>query len=127
MRFWPAWRRSAAIGRIGCCGFVGSCQWIPDGIHWPVVGGLGGSFLLFPGVNPWPGGGRFEAFELLVFRGFSSSVTHPTAFDPDVPALPAGSTIESAELLQGPLTPGDDQLIAGPEPVARFLQPEGWA
>jgi hypothetical protein len=79
------------------------------------------------GGNPSAGGGRFEAFELLVFRGFSSSVTHPTAFDPDVPALPAGSTIESAELLQGPLTPGDDQLIAGPEPVARFLQPEGWA
>ena len=29
-----------------------------------------------------------EPFELLIFRGFSSSTTHPTAFDPDASVLP---------------------------------------
>ena len=32
-----------------------------------------------------------EPFELLIFRGFSSSTTHPTAFDPDAPVLPTVS------------------------------------
>ncbi len=67
-----------------------------------------------------------EPFELLIFRGFSSSVSHPTGFDPDVPALPEGSTIRGAELLAGPLNPADEQLLAGPEPVERFRAPAGW-
>ena len=29
-----------------------------------------------------------EPFELLIFRGFSSSTTHPTSFDPDASVLP---------------------------------------
>ena len=37
--------------------------------------------------------GSWEPFELLIFRGFSSSVSHPTAFDPDQPALPATARI----------------------------------
>ena len=31
-----------------------------------------------------------EPFELLIFRGFSSITTHPTAFDPDATVLPNG-------------------------------------
>ena len=45
-----------------------------------------------------------EPFELLIFRGFSSSTTHPTAFDPDASVLPAG-LLEQAEVLLGPPTP----------------------
>ena len=67
-----------------------------------------------------------EPFELLIFRGFSSSVSHPTGFDPDVPALPEGSAINGAELLAGPLNPAAEQLLAGPEPVERFRTPVGW-
>ena len=67
-----------------------------------------------------------EPFELLIFRGFSSSVTHPTDFDPDRPLLPEGSRIETAELLAGPLNPASEQLLAGPEPVQHFLQEESW-
>ena len=77
------------------------------------------------GELPVDGEGR-EPFELLIFRGFSSSVSHPTGFDPDVPALPEGSTITGAELLAGPLNPADEQLLAGPEPVERFRTPAGW-
>jgi hypothetical protein len=67
-----------------------------------------------------------ELFELLIFRGFSSSVTHPTAFDPDEPALPAGAVLEHAELLQGPLDPRADRVLAGPLPVEDLLDPQAW-
>lgn len=77
--------------------------------------------------TPCAAGGALEPFELLIFRGFSSSVSHPTGFDPDVPALPEGTQIEAAELLVGPLNPAAEQRIAGPEPVERFRSPAGWA
>ncbi len=67
-----------------------------------------------------------EPFELLIFRGFSSSVTHPTAFDPDRPALPEGCAIEAAELLAGPLDPSREERLAGPLPVETFLSPAAW-
>ncbi|MEB3334094.1 MAG: hypothetical protein VKP70_03830 [Cyanobacteriota bacterium] len=68
----------------------------------------------------------WEPFELLVFRGFSSSVTHATAFDPDRPALPKGAVIESAELLAGPLDPRWERPLSGPQPVEAFLTPCAW-
>jgi hypothetical protein len=64
-----------------------------------------------------------EPFELLIFRGFSSSLSHPTGFDPDQPALPATAKIEAAELLAGPLNPSQEQRLAGPVAVAHFLDP----
>ena len=67
-----------------------------------------------------------EPFELLIFRGFSSSVTHPTAFDPDRPALPAGARIETAELLAGPLDPQREQRLGAPQPPEVFLSPAAW-
>lgn len=71
--------------------------------------------------------GDVEPFELLIFRGFSSLTTHPTAFDPDRPALPEGSSIASAELLPGPLNPvAEPAPLLGPVPVAVVLDPEAW-
>ena len=72
--------------------------------------------------------GSLEAdpLELLIFRGFSCSTTHPTAFDPDQPVLPAAASLESAELLQGPLTPGSELLLAGPLPPSAFLEMQAW-
>jgi hypothetical protein len=67
-----------------------------------------------------------EPYELLIYRGFSSSTTHPTAFDPDHPVLPAGTEIDSAELLSGPLNPASEQRLAGPAPLAHFLDPAHW-
>lgn len=67
-----------------------------------------------------------ETFELVMFRGFSSSTTHPTAYDPDQPLLPDGALIETAELLLGPLNPSAEKLLAGPAPVNRFLDPASW-
>ena len=65
-------------------------------------------------------------FELLIFRGFSSSTTHPTAFDPDRPALPESARITAAELLAGPLNPAGERRLAGPLPPDTFLDPGAW-
>lgn len=74
-----------------------------------------------PGAD-WP----MEPFELLIFRGFSSSVTHPTAFDPDRSALPEGARIENAELLVGPLNPLREEPLAGPLSPEAFLSAAAW-
>jgi hypothetical protein len=76
--------------------------------------------------EPDAAGERQESFELLIFRGFSSSTTHPTAFDPDRPALPEGSRIESAELLAGPLNPAAETVLVGPAAAERWLVPTAW-
>ncbi|MFM2159283.1 MAG: hypothetical protein RLZZ124_1757 [Cyanobacteriota bacterium] len=70
--------------------------------------------------------GSAEPYELLIFRGFSSSTTHPTAFDPDQCVLPHGVVIEAAVLLQGPLNPVLEQVLAGPAAPERFLDPSAW-
>ena len=67
-----------------------------------------------------------EPFELLIYRGFSSSTTHPTDFDPDQPALAEGARITEAELLRGPLNPAAEERLAGPGPVEGFLEPGAW-
>jgi hypothetical protein len=72
------------------------------------------------------GSGGWEPCELLIFRGFSSSVSHPTGFDPDQPLLPPDARLESAELLAGPLNPAAEQRLAGPLPAATFLAATAW-
>ncbi|MFM8525462.1 MAG: hypothetical protein ACKOCM_07570 [Cyanobacteriota bacterium] len=67
-----------------------------------------------------------EAFELLVFRGFSSSTTHPIAVDPDQPVLPGGVVIGTAELLRAPLNPTAEERLAGPLPPQAFRDPQAW-
>ena len=78
------------------------------------------------GALPAEMGAGWEPFELLIFRGFSSSVSHPTAFDPDQPALAESAQITAAELLQGPLNPAQETLLAGPVAVEAFLEPGAW-
>ena len=67
-----------------------------------------------------------EPFELLIFRGFSSSTTHPTAFDPDASVLPPETRLEQAELLQGPLNPSEALVLAGPFAPAGLLAQASW-
>lgn len=67
-----------------------------------------------------------ELFELLIYRGFSSSTTHPTAQDPDHPVLPPAVQGLQAELLQGPLDPSAEQSLVGPLDPAACLDPALW-
>ena len=78
------------------------------------------------GALPAEIGAGWEPFELLIFRGFSSSVSHPTAFDPDQPALAESAQITAAELLQGPLNPAQETLLAGRVAVEAFREPGAW-
>ena len=79
-----------------------------------------------PGGEP-PLPPAWEPFELLIFRGFSSLTTHPTAFDPDRPALPPQARISTAELLAAPLDPEGEVRLAGPAAAQVFLEAERWA
>lgn len=67
-----------------------------------------------------------EGLEVLIFRGFSSCITHPTAFDPDQTVLPAGASITGATLLKGPLNPAFEQRLVGPVPVEQLLDAAAW-
>ena len=67
-----------------------------------------------------------EPFELLIFRGFSSSTTHPTAFDPDASVLPEGTLLDQVEVLQGPLSPANEIVLAGPMQPGALLSDEHW-
>lgn len=49
--------------------------------------------------------------EVLVFKGFSSSLMRPTASDPDVPVLPPDAQILSIDRLAGPYNPESPRYI----------------
>ena len=49
--------------------------------------------------------------QVAVFKGFSSSLVHPTAFDPDVPVLPAHATIVAIDRLHSPYLPDAPRYI----------------
>ncbi|NCJ07507.1 hypothetical protein GS597_13515 [Synechococcales cyanobacterium C] len=46
-----------------------------------------------------------EADEIAIFRGMSSSLMRPTAFDLDIPVLPANASIIGIDRLEGPYDP----------------------
>ncbi|MEB3209742.1 MAG: hypothetical protein VKL39_00240 [Leptolyngbyaceae bacterium] len=46
-----------------------------------------------------------EEDQVIIFRGFSSSLMRSTAYDPDVPVIPEGADIVSIDRLKGPYTP----------------------
>ena len=46
-----------------------------------------------------------ESDQILIFKGFSSSLVRPTAADPDVPVLPDDATIIEIDRLAGPYQP----------------------
>lgn len=52
-----------------------------------------------------------EADTVIVFRGFSSSLARPTAFDPETPVLPAEAMIHQIDRLQGPYQPDSPQYL----------------
>ncbi|MBC6475594.1 MAG: hypothetical protein GDA48_24625 [Hormoscilla sp. GM102CHS1] len=43
-----------------------------------------------------------ESDQILIFKGFSSSLMRPTAFDPDVPVLPASARIVIIDRVKSP-------------------------
>lgn len=52
-----------------------------------------------------------EADQIAIFKGFSSSLMGPTAFDPDVPILPESATIITIDRVKSPYNPENPQYI----------------
>jgi len=67
-----------------------------------------------------------EPFEVVLYRGFSSSTTHATAFDADRSVLPPDAVVDRVELLAGPLNPQAEELLASTQHGAAFLEPAAW-
>lgn len=49
--------------------------------------------------------------QVVVFKGFSSSLMRPTAFDPEVPTLPPQAVVIQIDRLEGPYQPSSPRYI----------------
>lgn len=49
--------------------------------------------------------------QIAIFKGFSSSLMRPTAFNPDVPVLPENAKIISIDLVASPFNPDRPNYI----------------
>ena len=63
-----------------------------------------------------------ELDEILIFRGFSSSLVRPTAPDPDVPVLPDDAVIAKIDRLAGPYQPDNPTYLERQLSWAEFSQ-----
>lgn len=52
-----------------------------------------------------------ELDEIAIYKGFSSSLVRPTAFDPDLPVLADGAKIVAIALLASPYNPEQPNYI----------------
>ncbi len=52
-----------------------------------------------------------ESDIIIIFKGFSSSLVRPTAYDPEVPTLPESALIQQIDRLKGPYQPQSPQYI----------------
>lgn len=52
-----------------------------------------------------------EPDQILIFKGFSSSLMRPTAFDPEIPVLPEAAVVLSIDRLKGPYLPQSPDYI----------------
>jgi hypothetical protein len=49
--------------------------------------------------------------QIAIYKGFSSSLMCPTAFDPDVPVIPEQAVINHIDRLQSPYNPNSPRYI----------------
>ncbi|MBE9033316.1 hypothetical protein IQ266_26640 [filamentous cyanobacterium LEGE 11480] len=52
-----------------------------------------------------------HADQVAIFKGFSSSLMCPTAFDPDVPVMPDSAVIQAIDRLESPYNPNSPRYI----------------
>jgi hypothetical protein len=62
-----------------------------------------------------------EPDEVTIFKGFSSSLMRPTAFDPDIPVLPEQAVIISIDRLESPYNPAQPRFVQQGLTWAEFL------
>jgi hypothetical protein len=52
-----------------------------------------------------------ESNKIVIFKGFSSSLTGATAFDPDIPVLPEEAKIVSIDRVASPYNPNSPRYL----------------
>lgn len=52
-----------------------------------------------------------EPDQVMIFKGFSSSLMRATDYNPDVPVLPEGTEIVAVDRLKGPYQPNNPKYI----------------
>ena len=67
-----------------------------------------------------------EQLEILVFRGYSSSTTHPIEIDSEKKVIALTYTITIFKLYKAPLTETEDSFIRANQNSAFFLNQKNW-
>ena len=67
-----------------------------------------------------------EQFELLIFKGFSSSTTHPIEIDLEKKVIALTYIITNFKLYEAPLTETEDNFIRENQNSVFFLNEENW-
>ena len=67
-----------------------------------------------------------EQFELLIFKGFSSSTTHPIEIDLEKEVIELRYTITNFKLYKAPLTETEENFIRENENSVFFLNQKNW-
>lgn len=52
-----------------------------------------------------------ESDTVMIYNGFSSSLVHPTAYDPDIPVIAPDSLIEAIARVKSPYNPSNPEYI----------------
>ena len=67
-----------------------------------------------------------EKLEILIFRGFSSSTTHPIEIDSEKKVIALNYIIENFKLYKAPLTETGENFIRENENSVFFLNQKNW-
>ncbi len=67
-----------------------------------------------------------EQLEILIFRGFSSSTTHPIEIDSEKKVIALNYTITNFKLYKAPLTETEENFIRENENSVFFLNQKNW-
>jgi hypothetical protein len=67
-----------------------------------------------------------EELEIIIFKGFSSSTTHPIEIDLEKKVIEFNFILTNFELYRAPLTETRDNFIRGNQDLIFFLNPKNW-
>ena len=67
-----------------------------------------------------------EQLEIIIFRGYSSSTTHPTEIDSEKKVITLSYTITNFKLYKAPLTETEENFIRENQNSVFFLNQKNW-
>ena len=67
-----------------------------------------------------------EKLEIIIFRGYSSSTTHPIEIDSEKKVITLSYTITNFKLYKAPLTEGEENFIRENQNLVVFLNQKNW-